>query len=108
MEKASFCGVMLYGIAVSGFSLGIDYVSPITVSFIYAVAPFLTAGLMFIIYNKGLSRNKIIGLLLGTIGLLPILLLGEESGKRVRYMESVYFYFLCFCTVIHGFYLKIL
>lgn len=79
-KKLFACGFMLYGLAVSGFSLGVDYVNPIVISFIYSVAPFLTAGLVFFLYKESLSMHKIAGLTIGSIGVSAIVLAGDETA----------------------------
>jgi drug/metabolite transporter (DMT)-like permease len=80
---------VLYGLAISGFSLGIDYVSPIAASFIYSVGPFITAALMYFLYKEALSVNKIIGLIIGSAGVLAIVLCGHEDAGMKSSMYGV-------------------
>ena len=83
---------MLYGIAMSGFSLGIEYVSPIVISFVYSSAPFLTAGLLYFLYGEVLSKNKMIGLLVGFAGVLAISLIGDETATVSSSLSGVGIY----------------
>ena len=73
------CGIMLYGIAASGFSLGLDYTTPIVAAFIYSVAPFITAALMYFLYNQKLSVKKTLGLFIGFISVLGVVCTDSSS-----------------------------
>lgn len=82
-KKLLACAVMLYSFAASGFVLGIDYINPIMASFIYSVAPFMTAGFLYFLYNQALSVKKMTGLLIGSVGVLTIIL-GNTGASEVR------------------------
>ncbi len=66
-------GILIHALAMCGFSYGAMYASPITICFLYASAPFLTAILLYLQSGTVLSHAKILGLLIGLIGLIPIL-----------------------------------
>lgn len=66
-------GVLIHALGMCGFSYGAMFANPITICFLYASAPFLTAILLYFHNGTTLSSTKIAGLLIGLIGLLPIL-----------------------------------
>ena len=66
-------GILIHAFAMCGFSYGVLYASPISICFLYAAAPFLTAILLYFDQGQSLSKAKMIGLTGGFIGLLPIL-----------------------------------
>jgi drug/metabolite transporter (DMT)-like permease len=66
-------GVLIHALAMCGFSYGSMYASPITICFLYASAPFLTAILLYLHSGTVLSHAKILGLLVGLMGLISIL-----------------------------------
>lgn len=66
-------GILIHGLGMCGFSYGAMYASPITICFLYASAPFLTAILLYFHSGTVLSHAKILGLLVGLMGLIPIL-----------------------------------
>lgn len=67
-------GICVHGFVMSGFSYGAQYVDPIKICFIFALCPFITAILQYLIHKETLSVKKIVGLALGFIGLVPIML----------------------------------
>lgn len=52
----------------------LKYTSAAKTSLIYNLSPFVTALLVYIIYNERLSSNKILGLIIGFLGFIPILI----------------------------------
>jgi drug/metabolite transporter (DMT)-like permease len=66
-------GILIHALGMCGFSYGAMYASPITICFLYASAPFLTAILLYLYSGTVLSRAKILGLLVGLMGIVPIL-----------------------------------
>lgn len=66
-------GILIHALGMCGFSYGAMYANPITICFLYASAPFLTAILLYFHSGTVLSHAKIIGLLVGLMGLIPIL-----------------------------------
>lgn len=67
-------GVLIHALGMCGFSYGAMYASPITICFLYASAPFLTAIILYMYSGIVLNKTKILGLFIGLIGLIPILL----------------------------------
>src|SRR5690242_19171185 len=57
-------GILIHALAMCGFSYGAMYASPITICFLYASAPFLTAILLYCYEGTVLSKTKILGLLI--------------------------------------------
>lgn len=86
------CSIMLYGIAMPGFSWGLHFVSPVVASFVLSSAPFLTAGLMYILHGETLSKNKTIGLLIGFLAVLVIILGGHDSGSMLTSIHGAGIY----------------
>jgi len=66
-------GVLIHALAMCGFSYGAMYASPVTICFLYASAPFLTAVLLYFYEGIVLTKAKILGLVIGFVGLVPIL-----------------------------------
>jgi len=67
-------GVFVHAFAMCGFSYGALFADPISICFLYASAPFLTAIMLYLYEKESLSWVKVIGLLIGFAGLVPILL----------------------------------
>ena len=67
-------GVLIHAFAMCGFSYGAMYASPITICFLYASAPFLTAIILYLDEKESLNWTKLVGLIVGLMGLIPILL----------------------------------
>lgn len=66
-------GVLIHAIGMFGFSWSVLYGNPVTLCFIFATAPFLTALIQYGSGQERLSVQKMIGLLIGSMGLIPIL-----------------------------------
>ena len=94
-------GVVVYCFAVSGFSLGLDYVSPVVASFLYATAPFLTALLMYFLKKENLSRKKMYGLLVGSVGLLTVIL-GSSGESGTSSISGVIVFFVSMIFYSYG------
>lgn len=66
-------GILVHALAMFGFSCGVMYANPITVCFLYATGPFITAMLLYFYEGVVLTKIKVLGLIIGFIGLAPIL-----------------------------------
>lgn len=53
---------------------GLKHMSPAKASLIYTLGPFVTYALSYFLVDEKVTRNKIVGLLIGFIGLLPVLI----------------------------------
>lgn len=70
----SFC---LYTFSAIGFSWGMQYVDPVIACFVFVLAPFITAILLYFLKHERLSNKKLVGLFIGFFAVIPIIL---ESG----------------------------
>lgn len=73
-------GVLIHAIGMVGFSYSVLYANPVTVCFLFATAPFITALIQYLHGQERLTKQKICGLIVGTIGLIPILVQSAYSG----------------------------
>lgn len=69
--KYAFC---LYTLSAIGFSWGMQYVDPVKACFVFVLAPFVTALLLYFLYDENLTRKKIVGLIIGFAAVIPIIL----------------------------------
>lgn len=76
-------GILIHAFAMCGFSYGALYASPITICFLYATAPFLTAIILYLDQKQALSKTKLAGLIVGLFGLIPILLKNSSTSHCV-------------------------
>jgi len=67
----AFC---LYTLSAIGFSWGMQYVDPVKACFVFVLAPFVTALLLYFFYGEHLTRKKVYGLLIGFTAIVPIIL----------------------------------
>ncbi len=74
-------GILIHGFAMCGFSYGLMYANPITACFLYASGPFLTTILLYFDNRTVLSTTKIVGLLIGCFGLIPVLLKSSHNAE---------------------------
>jgi drug/metabolite transporter (DMT)-like permease len=81
-------GILIHGFAMIGFSYSVLYGNPISLCFIYASAPFLTALIEFLHGQECLNLKKITGLIIGSLGLIPILM--YNSDLQNTNMVSIY------------------
>lgn len=81
-------GVLIHAIGMCGFSYSVLYANPVTVCFLFAMAPFITAVIQYAHGEERLTNKKIIGLIVGTVGLVPILLQSSTSEHVNNYQKS--------------------
>jgi len=74
-------GVLIHAFVMCGFSYSMQYADPVTVCFIVASGPFLTAIIQYFRGQEYLTYKKVIGLLVGFVGLIPILMLSQHGGS---------------------------
>ncbi len=68
--KYAFC---LYTLSAIGFSWGMQYVDPVKACFVFVLAPFITALLLFFLKGEQLTPKKLVGLMIGFAAVIPIL-----------------------------------
>ena len=83
-------GVLIHSLGMCGFSYGVMFANPVTVCFLYASAPFLTAMLLYLYNGTALNKTKILGLCIGLIGLMPILLKSTNTHQEVAVMDKAW------------------
>lgn len=83
--------ICLYTISAIGFSWGMQYIDPVKACFVFVLAPFITAVLLYILKGEQLSARKLQGLILGFLAVIPIIL---ESGHGQFNHISWYLAFL--------------
>lgn len=64
----------LYCISAVGFSWSMQYVDPVKACFVFVLAPFVTALLLYLLKNERLSKQKMVGLAIGFCAIIPIIL----------------------------------
>ncbi len=62
---------------------GLDYMPASKMSFLLNLAPFVTALFSFIAFKESLSRKQWLGLLIGFIGMVPILITSSKSEQLI-------------------------
>jgi len=66
----------IYGAYVSEF-WALQYVTSFKACLLYNLSPFITALLLYLYYGESMSWRKWLGLLIGFVGMLPILIVSE-------------------------------
>ncbi|MGZ6250913.1 MAG: DMT family transporter [Candidatus Chromulinivorax sp.] len=91
----------LYTISALGFSWGMQYVDPVKACFVFVLAPFITALLLYFFYDEQLTHKKIAGLIIGFCSIIPILLASDHGiVSNVPWYLSMAGYFIFGCSVI--------
>lgn len=94
----AFC---LYTLSAIGFSWGMQYVNPVKACFVFVLAPFITAILLYFLKGEQLSRKKMIGLLIGFIAVIPIVLeSGHEEICNIAWYDAMFGYLVFGSAVI--------
>lgn len=73
-------GVLIHAVGMVGFSYSVLYANPVTVCFLFATAPFITALIQYLHGQERLTLQKICGLIVGTIGLVPVLIQNAHAA----------------------------
>ncbi len=96
--KYAFC---LYTISAIGFAWGMQFVDPVKACFVFVLAPFITALLLYWIDQEKLSVKKMYGLLIGFLGVIPILLQSDHGHfSDISWQDSFLGYTVFGCAVI--------
>jgi drug/metabolite transporter (DMT)-like permease len=69
---------------------GLKYVSAVKTTMIYSLTPFITAILAYALYKQKLTAHKISGILLGVIGIIPVLIAQSNTAKQVAHGWSFF------------------
>ncbi|MEM7176023.1 MAG: DMT family transporter [Chlamydiota bacterium] len=82
----SICALAFLGVYLTNVLelWGLSYIAPAKVSLIYSLTPFFAAILSYIHFNEKMTAQKLIGMIVGFCGLLPILLAKNESEDVLR------------------------
>lgn len=72
--------VLIHAVAMCAFSFSVLYANPVTVCFMFAMAPFITALIQYLHGQERLTPQKFCGLVVGVIGLVPILIQSSYVG----------------------------
>ncbi|MBP6870128.1 DMT family transporter [Candidatus Babeliales bacterium] len=96
--KYAFC---LYTLSAVGFSWGMQYVDPIKACFVFVLAPFITALLLYFLKNEQLTRKKTIGLIVGFSAVIPIILESAHENASSSELNMAMLGYLVFgCAVV--------
>lgn len=91
----------LYCISAIGFSWAMQYVDPVKACFVFVLAPFITALLLYVLQDEKLSPQKIIGLSIGFTAVIPIILQAAHgSHHAVPWYMAMLGYVVFGCAVI--------
>ncbi len=96
----------LYTLSGIGFSWGMQYIDPVKACFLFVLAPFVTALLLFFLKDEKLTTKKTAGLAIGFTAVIPIILdaaHGSEHNVPVHLAMLGYFVFgLAVITFAYG------
>ena len=96
--KYAFC---LYTISAIGFAWGMQYVDPVKACFVFVLAPFVTALLLFWCKQEKLSLKKIYGLIIGFLSVIPIILQSDHGHfSNIAWYNAALGYFVFGLAVI--------
>ena len=96
--KYSFC---LYTLSAIGFSWGMQYIDPVKACFIFVLAPFITALMLYFWYDEKLNKGKVYGLTIGFAAVVPIVLESNHGGfNQVPWYLVLSGYIVFTCAVI--------
>lgn len=96
--KYAFC---LYTLSAIGFSWGMQYVDPVKACFVFVLAPFITALLLYYVKGEKLSRKKMIGLMIGFGAVVPIILeTAHGVSHNIPWHLAMFGYLAFACAVV--------
>lgn len=75
-------GIFIHAFVMCGFSYGLQYTDPIKICFMFAMCPFVTMILEYFLNQDKLTLQKIIGLIIGLLGLIPVLLKANHGAYK--------------------------
>lgn len=77
-------------------------VSSIKVALFYALTPLITAAISYLFYNESLNKYKILGMIVGLIGILSITISGAESSNVEIHMPGLPELFLAIAVTAYS------
>ncbi len=98
----SFC---LYIVAISFFSLAMQYLDPVTGCFIFVTAPFITALILYLYYDVALTVQKFAGMLVGLVSVIAIILLSPHHTVDICIHQKIWsscIFFLATAAYAYG------
>jgi drug/metabolite transporter (DMT)-like permease len=91
----------LYCFSAIGFSWGMQYVDPVKACFVFVLAPFITALLLYFFKNEQLTPKKTLGLSIGFAAVIPIILQAAHGTHHTApWHLAMLGYFVFGCAVI--------
>lgn len=70
---------------------GLQYVGAAKAALLYSIMPFVTALFEHVLFNFKLTRNRIVGMIVGLVGFLPLLLTGahcEAQTTKIFFLST--------------------
>jgi drug/metabolite transporter (DMT)-like permease len=91
----------LYCISAIGFSWGMQYVDPVKACFVFVLAPFITALLLYFVKDEKLTPKKTVGLSIGFAAVIPIILQATHGTSHAApWHLAMMGYFVFGCAVV--------
>ncbi len=93
----------LYCFSAIGFSWGMQYVDPVKACFVFVLAPFITALLLYFLKNEQLTTKKTIGLSIGFTAVIPIILQAAHGTHHTAPWHLAMLGYLVFGSAVVAF-----
>ncbi len=80
--KSMFYGkyiLCLYVFTILGSAWSMQYMDPIKACFVFVLAPFITALILYFFYKENLTLKKILGLMIGFFAVIPIIFASKSD-----------------------------
>ena len=91
----------LYCLSAIGFSWGMQYVDPVKACFVFVLAPFITALLLYFVKDEKLTSKKTIGLSIGFAAVIPIILQAAHGTSHAAPWHLAMLGYIVFgCAVV--------
>lgn len=91
----------LYCLSAIGFSWGMQYVDPVKACFVFVLAPFITALLLYFVKHETLTYKKTVGLSIGFAAVVPIILQAAHGTTHAApWHLAMLGYFVFGCAVV--------
>lgn len=94
---------MLYGVSLVLFSYAMQFVDSVVACFILTGLPFVTALILYVTENQKLSMQKMMGLVLGSIGILPIVLQKSSTSMVPQEYKMWGIFLFSLATIAHAY-----